>query len=117
MNGSMMIGFARQSSKVIGILRGFSENLFRRACARLASGLNLPWNMPDATIHTCGRVLDTLGPVLYRISLPNGKIILAHLSRRLTIDKAAFSVGENLLLELTPYDFDSARILGTACPP
>jgi translation initiation factor IF-1 len=70
--------------------------------------------MPDATIHTLGRVLETRGPVLYRVSLPNGKIILAHLSKPLADENAVFSVGDELLLELTPYDFDTARILRLA---
>lgn len=70
--------------------------------------------MPDATIHTLGRVLENPGPVLYRVSLPNGKIILAHLSKSLADDKAVFVEGDRLLLELTPYDFDTARILGPA---
>ena len=70
--------------------------------------------MPDATIHAEGRVLEQQGPVLYRVSLPNGKIILAHLSKRLADEKEVFSPGEKLWLELTPYDFDQARILGHA---
>ena len=70
--------------------------------------------MPDATIHAEGRVLEQQGPVLYRVSLPNGKIILAHLSKRLADEKAVFAAGEKLWLELTPYDFDQARILGNA---
>ncbi len=70
--------------------------------------------MPDATIHTLGRVLETRGPVLYRVSLPNGKLILAHLSKPLVSENAVFAVGDELLLELTPYDFDNARILGPA---
>lgn len=70
--------------------------------------------MPDATIHTCGKVLERSGPVLYRVSLPNGKVILAHLSKRLTDENAAFAAGDSLLLEFTPYDFDTARILGIA---
>jgi translation initiation factor IF-1 len=68
--------------------------------------------MPDATIHTIGRVLEVPGQPLYRVSLPNGKIILAHLSKPLTIQSVEFAVGDDLLLELTPFDFDTARILG-----
>jgi len=68
--------------------------------------------MPDATIHTSGKVLEQAGPVLYRVSLPNGKIILAHLSKQLADEMAVFTTGDMLLLELTPYDFDTARILG-----
>ena len=55
-----------------------------------------------------------LGPVLYRVALPNGKIILAHLSKRLADEKAVFPAGDRVLLEFTPYDFDTARILGPA---
>ena len=67
--------------------------------------------MPDATIHTVGRILENLNPVLYRVELPNGKTILAHLSKPLTEAKATFATDERIVLELTPYDFDNARIL------
>jgi translation initiation factor IF-1 len=67
--------------------------------------------MPDATIHTLGEVLENPGPSLYRVSLPNGKIILAHLSKALATSGVGFATGDKLLLELTPYDFDTARIL------
>jgi translation initiation factor IF-1 len=68
--------------------------------------------MPDATIHTVGTILENLNPVLYRVSLSNGKIILAHLSKPLTEAKAEFSEKDRVVLELTPFDFDQARILG-----
>lgn len=70
--------------------------------------------MPDATIHAVGRILENLNPVLYRVALPNGKIILAHLSKPLTQAKAVFAEDERVVVELTPYDFDNARILGVA---
>ena len=68
--------------------------------------------MPDVTIHTIGTVLEKLGPILYRVALPNEKIIMAHLSKPLTVAHAVFSINDPLVLELTPYDFDQARILG-----
>ena len=77
-------------------------------------GGNCPHAMPDATIHTHGRILEVAGAVLYRVSLPNGKIILAHLSKPLADENALFSENDEVLLELTPYDFDTARILGLA---
>ena len=70
--------------------------------------------MPDATIHAVGKILENLNPVLYRVELPNGKMILAHLSKPLTEAKAGFSTDERIVLELTPYDFDNARILRRA---
>ena len=70
--------------------------------------------MPDATIHTIGTILENLNPVLYRVELPNGKKILAHLSKPLTASRAVFSPNDRLVLELTAYDFDQARILRLA---
>lgn len=70
--------------------------------------------MSDATIHAVGKVLENLNPILYRVALPNGKAILAHLSKPLTEAKMVFSIDERIVLELTAYDFDQARILGLA---
>ena len=70
--------------------------------------------MPDATIHTAGPILEHLGAVLYRAELPNGKRILAHLSKRLADAGAVFEPGQRVVMELTPYDFEQARILGPA---
>ena len=70
--------------------------------------------MPDATIHTVGRVRQSRGDVLYEVSLPNGKEILAHLSKPLKEQGVSYEIGDELLLELTAYDFDTARILGLA---
>jgi translation initiation factor IF-1 len=70
--------------------------------------------MPDATIHAVGTILENLNPVLYRVAMPNGKRVLAHLSKQLTEAKATFEVGQRLVLELTAFDFDQARILWVA---
>ncbi len=70
--------------------------------------------MPDATIHAAGKLLAQLNEVLYRAELPNGKVIMAHLSKPLTEAKAVFQPGDAVVLELTAFDFESARILGLA---
>ena len=74
-------------------------------------------SMPDATIHAAGPILEKLGEVLYRAELPNGKRILAHLSKRLMLAGTEFELGQVVVLELTPYDFDQARILRAADEP
>ena len=71
--------------------------------------------MPDVTIHTSGPILERLGPILYRTALPNGKIIMAHLSKPLTDAGAVFEPGQRVVMELTAYDFEQARILGGTC--
>lgn len=67
--------------------------------------------MPDATIHTEATVIEHIKGPLYRVELPNGKRILAHLSKPLAQSDASFSSHDRLIVELTPYDFDQARIL------
>ncbi len=68
--------------------------------------------MPEAAIRTTGTILERKGEILYRVELMNGKVVLGHLSKPLTDAKAEFSDGAKIILELTPYDFDQARILG-----
>ena len=66
----------------------------------------------EIPITTTGTILSRLGPVLYRASLPNGKQVNAFLSRPLTLAHAEFQPDDRVSLELTPYDFDQARIAG-----
>lgn len=68
--------------------------------------------MSEAAIETTGTVLERKGPILYVVELMNGKKILGHLSKALTDSEAEFADGETVLLEMTPYDFDSGRIAG-----
>jgi translation initiation factor IF-1 len=67
--------------------------------------------MPEAAIRTTGKILERKGEILYRVELMNGKVVLGHLSKPLTDARAELPDGARILLELTPYDFDQARIL------
>ena len=67
--------------------------------------------MPEAAIQTTGTILERKGEILYRVELMNGKVVLGHLSKPLTDAKAELADGTTVLLEMTPYDFDQARIL------
>lgn len=70
--------------------------------------------MSDNSIHTVGKILDHPHPALFRTELPNGKIILAHLSKPLAMAHATFETGGRVIVELSPFDFDQARILRAA---
>jgi translation initiation factor IF-1 len=108
----MMLRIGVSSSKVLAAMRGNWRNIpDGPACTRARKAVQSAVAMPDATIQTLGKVLEIRGPVLYRVELPNGKVILAHLSKELADVAATFALGDELLLELTPFDFDQARIL------
>ena len=82
------------------------------ACGKAGIAFQDP--VPDASIQTIGKILSHTHPVLFQAELSNGKIILAHLSRPLAKEGATFTPGQQVILELTPFDFDQARILGPA---
>jgi translation initiation factor IF-1 len=68
--------------------------------------------MSENAIQTIGKIFENLNPILYRVELQNGKMILAHLSKPLTEASAKFSPQDHVILEMTPFDFDQGRILG-----
>jgi translation initiation factor IF-1 len=70
--------------------------------------------MPEPPIQTVGVIRESLGPAVYRVELPNGKLIYGHLSKRLADLAGTFSPGVRVPLELPPYDFEKARIAGPA---
>lgn len=59
-------------------------------------------------------MITRLSPAYYSVELSNGKRIGAHLSKSLTDESAQFDAGDTLLLEISPFDFETARILGRA---
>lgn len=67
--------------------------------------------MSEAAIMTTGEILERKGEILYSVEMMNGKVVLGHLSKSLTDAKVEFAVGDRVLLEMTPYDFDQGRIV------
>jgi len=73
----------------------------------------------EAPIRATGTVTRPLKPDLAEVRLPNGKITLGHFSRELRQQPPSLSplrVGDTLDLELTPFDFDHARIVAVRPP-
>ena len=66
--------------------------------------------MSDASIHTLARIIEVRGAV-HLAELKNGKTLIVHRSKPLTEANASIEIGDAVLLELTPFDFDSARIV------
>ena len=64
----------------------------------------------ESPIIAKAKVLRVIKPGLFEVALPNGKISLGHLSRELAKSPPELGPGAEVTLELTPFDFDSARI-------
>ncbi len=67
-------------------------------------------------IRAIGTILAPTGPRTYRTALPNGKEIIAHLRPRLAATLGPLAPQSQVHLELTSYDFSSARISGPLSP-
>ncbi len=61
-------------------------------------------------ITTTGEVLDVLSERTNRVRLPNGKVVIAHPSREMFERREEIVPGVMVALEMTPFDFDKARI-------
>jgi len=67
--------------------------------------------MYEKPIECVAEVVEQRDEKLTFVNLPNGKKILAHLAKDLTLDLMTIPVGAKLKLEMTPYDFEKGRIV------
>ena len=57
-----------------------------------------------------GRVTQVLPGTMFRVALPNGHIVLAHIGGKMRKHFIRISVGDKVELEMSPYDLGKARI-------
>lgn len=57
-----------------------------------------------------GVVVDVLPSTMFRVKLPNGHIMLAHISGKMRKNFIRIVPGDKVTLEISPYDLTKARI-------
>lgn len=62
-------------------------------------------------IEVEGRVIEPLPNAMFRVELPNGHKILAHISGRIRMNFIRILPGDRVTLELSPYDLTRGRIV------
>ena len=70
--------------------------------------------MREPPIIATATILNQRDPRLYDASLPNGKSIIVHVPKWLETKLGEIPSGAKVTLELTPFDFSTARIVGMA---
>ena len=58
-----------------------------------------------------GEVVDTLPNTMFRVKLENGHIVTAHISGKMRKNYIRILKGDNVTIELTPYDLSKGRII------
>lgn len=57
-----------------------------------------------------GKVLESLPNTLFRVELPDGRIIICHLSGKMRMHFIKILPGDKVRIEMTPYDELKGRI-------
>jgi translation initiation factor IF-1 len=65
----------------------------------------------EDVIKTEGIVTDVLPGTMFRVNLPNGQSVLAHISGKMRKNFIRIVPGDKVELELSPYDLTKARII------
>jgi len=58
-----------------------------------------------------GLITSVLAGTMFRVSLPNDHIVLAHISGKMRKRFIRLTIGDRVKLEMSPYDIDKARIV------
>ena len=61
-------------------------------------------------IEMQGKVVDTLPNPMFRVELENGHVITAHISGKMRKNYIRILTGDEVTVELTPYDLSKGRI-------
>ncbi len=61
-------------------------------------------------IEVEGTVVESLPNAMFRVELPNGHKILAHISGKIRMHYIKILPGDKVLIELSPYDLSRGRI-------
>ncbi|MBA7526815.1 Translation initiation factor IF-1 [subsurface metagenome] len=61
-------------------------------------------------IEVEGVVVESLPNAMFRVELPNGHRVLAHISGKIRKHYIRILLGDRVLIELSPYDLSRGRI-------
>ncbi len=61
-------------------------------------------------IEVKGTVLETLPSTMFKVRLENGHEILAHISGKMRMNYIKILPGDEVMVEMTPYDLSRGRI-------
>jgi translation initiation factor IF-1 len=65
----------------------------------------------EEAIQVEGKVLETLPNAMFRVELPNGHKVLAHVSGKMRMYFIKILPGDMVTVELSPYDLTRGRII------
>jgi translation initiation factor IF-1 len=58
-----------------------------------------------------GTVVDVLPNMMFRVALPNGHRVLAHVTGKMRLNFVRIAAGDKVTLEMSPYDLSKGCIV------
>ncbi|MEE9142287.1 MAG: translation initiation factor IF-1 [Gammaproteobacteria bacterium] len=65
----------------------------------------------EDAIQMQGKVVETLPNTTFRVELDNGHVVMAHISGKMRKHYIRILTGDDVTIELTPYDLTKGRIV------
>jgi translation initiation factor IF-1 len=65
----------------------------------------------EDVIEMQGEVLENLPNATFRVKLENGHVVLGYISGKMRMHYIRILPGDKVTVQLTPYDFNKARIV------
>ena len=65
----------------------------------------------EDAIEIEGTVVDVLPNTMFRVALPNGHRVLAHVSGKMRLHFVRIAAGDKVTLEMSPYDLSKGSIV------
>jgi translation initiation factor IF-1 len=67
--------------------------------------------LKEEAIEVEGTVMEALPNAMFRVALPNGHKVLAHVSGKIRMNFIRILPGDKVTVELSPYDLTRGRIV------
>jgi translation initiation factor IF-1 len=64
----------------------------------------------EEALEMDGTVIETLPNTMFRVQLENGHVVIAHISGKMRKHYIRILTGDNVKVEMTPYDLSKGRI-------
>ena len=65
----------------------------------------------EESLEMEGVVIDTLPNTMFRVELENGHVVTAHISGKMRKNYIRILTGDQVTVEMTPYDLSKGRII------
>ena len=65
----------------------------------------------EDAIKVEGTVVEVLPNTMFRVALPNGHRVMAHVSGKMRLHFAQIAIGDKVNLEMSPYDLSKGCIV------